>query len=293
MNEILLIFLAIAAGTWFSAAFGAGLIVFVKKGNVRMTNVILGFAAGVILMVTFLELIHPAIHIAEVYSPLPAWVVVPLAFAAGFLGTFLLDVSIDRRKKRKEAEGKGSLKYKRGYILLSTLATHNIPEGLALGVLMGALGNNFQPEYFLAVIPMVIAVGLHKFPEGTAISVAFQNEGMSKTKSFLVGQLSGFLGFLSGIAGFVVAVSINAILPYAMAFAGGALVWVAVHELIPESKSEKQTSPYLSTMGLFFGVMLMLFVDITLHDHSHGHSHDHSHSHGEYHHHDHDHDHDH
>ena len=272
MREIVLILLVLAAGTWLSAMVGAAAVAFVKKAGGIATDLILGFAAGVILVVSFVELIHPAIHMSERYLSVPAWVVVPGAFALGFLATFLIDLYIGRLRVKRARAGKAGL-YKQGVMLLGALSIHNIPEGLALGILLGALGRHLRIHELWALVPLVIAIALHKFPEGAAIAVAFQKEGMSKPKSFLVGQGSGFLGFVAGIAGFGVAVNINAVLPYAMAFAGGAMVWVAVHELIPESKRNKEKKPYLATVGIFLGVLLMLVVDTTLHDHQHSHAH--------------------
>ena len=290
MNNTLLIFLLLAVGTWIAAAIGAALIAFVKKESGRTTKLILGFAAGVILSVCFIELIHPAIHIAEAVSALPAWIVVPGSFAVGFLVAFLFDRYIVRLKTKKEKNGAGSYKYKQGVMLLGALSAHSIPEGLALGILLGALGGHIGTPELLAVLPMVIAVALHKLPEGTAVAVAFQKDGMSKPKSFLLGQASGLSGFVAGIAGFLVAINVDIILPYAMAFAAGAMIWVAVHELIPESGKDRAKSPYLATIGVFLGILLMLFVDTTLHDHDHGHHH---HGHGHHHEHSHDHEHDH
>ena len=269
MNETIMVFLVLAIGTWAAAAVGAALVVFIKKESKKSANLILGFAAGVILMVSFVELLHPAIHRAEEFALLPAWVVVPGAFAVGFLAALLLDRRIARAKEKRQGAGQGDYKYKQGMMLLGALSVHSIPEGLALGILLGAAGRRFDMAELLAVMPLVIAVGLHKLPEGTAVAVAFQKDGMSKLKSFIVGQASGFFGFLTGIAGFVLAVNVDVILPYAMAFAGGAMVWVAVHELIPESGKDRAKSPYLATLGVFLGILLMLIVDTTLHDHGH------------------------
>jgi len=270
MNNIVLIFILLATGTWFAAAFGAALVAFVKRDNGAFSYLILGLAAGVILMVSFTELLHPAIHIAEASSSLPVWAVVPGAFALGFLAALFLDMYINRLRTKRETLGKTSM-YKQGLMLFGALSVHNMPEGLALGVLLGALRRPFFMVNLWAVLPLVIAVALHKLPEGAAISVAFCKEGMSKPKSFLLGQASGFLGFIAGIVGFIVAVNIDAILPYAMAFAGGAMVWVAVHELIPESKKNNERWRYLATIGICLGVLMMLFVDTTLHDHEHRH----------------------
>ena len=294
--EILLILFILALGTWIASAIGAVLVLFVKSGSKKISKLIMGFAAGVILMVSFIELLHPSIHMAENFARLPAWVVVPLSFALGFLLTFGLDVYIGRIKARREKEGKSALKYKQGLFLFGALSFHSIPEGLAIGILLGALGTHFEIDALWAFLPVVIAVGLHKFPEGTAISMAFQNDGMTKFKSFIMGQASGFIGFLSGILGFLVAVNIDAALPYAMAFAAGAMIWVAVHELIPDGSRNEKSHSHLTTLGVLLGIILMLFVDITLHDHGHGHNHghhhhDHSHDHSHDHdHHDHDHD---
>ena len=270
MNEAtVMIFLVLAVGTWLAAAVGAALVVFIKKESSQATSLILGFAAGVILMVSFVELIHPAIHMAERFALLPAWVIVPGGFALGFLAAFLLDRLIVRIKAKRQGTEQGDYKYKQGMMLLGAFSVHSIPEGLALGILLGAVGRRFDMAELLALMPLIIAVGLHKLPEGTAVSVAFQKDGMSKLKSFMLGQASGFFGFLTGVGGFVLAVNVDVILPYAMAFAGGAMIWVAVHELIPESGKDRAKNPHLATIGVFLGVLLMLFVDTTLHDHSH------------------------
>jgi len=277
MNEIMMVLIVLAIGTWLAAAVGAALVVFVKKESGKLTNLILGFAAGVILIVVFVELLHPAIHSAEIYSSLPAWIVVPGAFAFGFLCTFLLDKYVSRMKSKKSENG--DIRYKQGWMLIGALSAHSIPEGLALGILLGSLGSHFYFEDILIFLPIVVAIGLHKVPEGTAISVAFQKDGMPKPKSFMLGQISGLFGFLMGVLGFVLAVSVDMLLPYAMAFAGGAMIWVAIHELIPESNKNRKKSPYTTVIGVFLGILLMLFIDITLHDHNHAHSHSHSHQH--------------
>ena len=253
MREIFFALLILAGGTWFAGIIGAACVIFFRKSGVLTNALIPGFAAGVILMVSFIELLHPSIRLAEEVSRLPAWIIVPGAFAAGFFTVFFL---ASRIKKTK------SCKCKRGVMLLSALVAHSVPEGLALGVLLGSLGRGYDFRELWVFVPVFLAVGLHKFPEGAAVSAAFRGDGLSKLKSFLFGQTSGFLAFLSGIAGFIVAVNVDAILPFAMAFAGGAMIWVAVHELIPRAKVS-----YFSVVGLFFGIFLMLFVDITLHIH--------------------------
>jgi len=289
MGYIAMIVLVLAAATWLSAAGGAAFVAFVRKENGTFTYLVLGLAAGVILMVSFTELLHPAIHIAQDNSSFPVWVIVPGAFVMGFVSTMVLDGRISKIKERQEKSGRGNL-YKQGLMLFCALSVHNIPEGLALGILLGGIGGlrgsagRGDWTELWAVVPLVAAIALHKFPEGAAISVAFQKEGLSKLKSFLVGQTSGLFGFIAGIIGFGVAVNIDGVLPYAMAFAGGAMVWVAVHELIPECKKRNENQRNIATLGICLGVLMMLFVDITLHDHSHpGHHHgNHGHQCGEH-----------
>jgi len=240
VSEIFLSLFVLACGTWFAGVFGA--VAVAKKNCCASAKIIAGFAAGVILMVSFVELLHPAIHLAQNLT-LPAWFVVPASFALGFFFAFAFEHFVARVVRAK---------YKQGALLVATLSSHSVPEGLALGVLLGA-------GELWAIVPVFIAVALHKFPEGAAISVAFHGDGMTRLKSFFFGQTSGFLAFVSGIFGYALAVNVDFFLPYAMGFAGGAMIWVAVFELIPRSK----------TIGVFLGIFLMLFADTTLHKNNH------------------------
>jgi len=297
MNEVFLVLLILASGTWFAAAIGAAIVSFYKKKNANISHIILGFAAGIILAVSLIELLYPSIHAAEDYSSLPAWIVVPGGFAIGFLGVLIMDIYIKRIKTKREKMGKGNFKYRQSLLLTSALSMHNLPEGFALGVILGALGAGGNGTLHMAdlwaVVPLAIAIGLHKLPEGAVIAVSFTREGMQKLKSFFIAQISGFIGFISGIAGFMLVANLDAVLPYAMSIAGGAMVWVAVHELIPESRKNESKNPYLATIGVVLGIMAILLLDSTIgHGHAHGHlHHEHSHVHShDYHDHDHHHD---
>ena len=300
MNEVFLVLIILASGTWFAAAIGAAIVSFLKKKHASISHIVMGFAAGIILAVSLIELLYPSIHAAEDYSRLPAWIVVPGGFALGFLGVLVVDIYIKRIKTKREKAGKGGFKYRQSLLLTSALSMHNLPEGFALGVVLGALGSNGNGVLHMsdlwAVLPLAIAIGLHKLPEGAVIAVSFTREGMQRLKSFLLAQTSGFIGFISGIAGFILVANLDAVLPYAMSIAGGAMVWVAVHELIPESRKNENKNPYLATVGVVLGIMAILLLDSTIghgdsHNHAHDHSHEvHSHVHDDHDHDDHDHD---
>ena len=292
MNETLMMVLVLALGTWVAAAVGAAVVVFFKKENVAFSRIIMGFAAGVILAVTFWELLYPAMHPAG-NEPLPIWLIVSGSFSLGFLFILGLDRLIRNAEEKRKQTGQDGFKYRRSVMLGSALSFHNIPEGFALGIVLGALGSNFHTEDLVAVIPMAIAIGIHKMPEGSVLAVSFRKEGMGGLKSFFAGQASGFIGFLLGLVGIVAATSMGVLMPFALSFAGGAMVWVAVHELIPESRGcrdgQNHKKSYLATFGVVLGVLAMLLLHTTFghHHHHHGHYHDHG---GHHHHHNHSHD---
>jgi len=257
MTEIAYAMLFLAGGTWLAGVFGAAGAAPFKRNSIVANTLVPAFAAGVILMVAFVELLHPAIHLAERTSVMPAWIVVPGSFAAGFLiaATFAMHIEKSQRFKCKQ-----------GVMLLSALSAHSVPEGLALGVLLAATGG-IGEERLLVLAPVFLAVALHKFPEGAAVAALFRSDGKGKFASFVFGQASGFLAFVSGAIGFAVVVNFDAALPFAMAFAAGAMLRVATGELIPHAKSKNF---HLCAAGIFFGIFLMLFVDTTLHLHHNG-----------------------
>jgi len=259
MNYTLLIFLILLATTVGTTGIGAGLVAFFKKGNSQISRIILGFAAGIMLVASFLELLEPAIEIAEEYSTTPAWLVVTGGFLLGCFLILILDLIIGRIKNRN-----GNVSHKQSLMLATAISLHNIPEGFAIGVLLGALGNYFQMQELWAVIPILVAIGLHNLPEGTVVSVSFMKSGMSKMKSFLLGQVAGLVQFIFGIIGYFVVINVHSILPYAMSFAAGAMIWVAAHELIPESQENKKKHPYLATIGIIIGIAFMLILDMML-----------------------------
>ena len=149
-------------------------------------------------------------------------------------------------------------------MLILSITLHNIPEGLAVGVAFGALKNGYSPEGLMGAISVAVGIGLQNFPEGAAVSVPLRAGGYSKKRSFFYGQASGMVEPLSGLLGALLVVYVEALLPWALAFAAGAMILVAVHELIPECQLERERQPYLATMGILLGFAVMTLLDVML-----------------------------
>ena len=267
MNNIILIFAISALALWAFSAFGSALVVFFKKDNFRLQYATVGFAAGVMIVVAFWHLLFPAVKLAEHNSNLPAAIPSVGGFLIGCLAVFLLDKLIAYAKAKRGREG--DTRFKQSFMMMGVISVHKLPEGFAVGVLVGALGNYFQIEQVIALIPVIVAIGLHNLPEGTVVSVSFMKEGLSKPKSFFMGQLAGIIQVLAAVAGFALVINIEQIMPYALAIGAGAMLWVAVHELIPEALKIRDKYPYYATLGIFAGILLMLiFEAVVPHDHA-------------------------
>ncbi|MDR2183730.1 MAG: ZIP family metal transporter [Clostridiales bacterium] len=262
MDHILFIFLILLGATWIATTIGAALVMFFKRSDSQMSHIMLGFAAGVMIVAAFWQLLQPAIEIAEERFGGNAIFPVLGGFLVGCLTILLLDMFLAHRKKIRDAKGEQGFRFKKSFMMVSAISIHNLPEGFAVGVLIGTLGSNFQTEQLMALLPVIIAIALHNLPEGTVVSVSFRNEGLSKFKSFFLGQVAGLTEFIASVAGFLVVVSLDGILPYALAFAAGAMIWVAVHELIPECQKNKERHPYYATIGIIVGIAIMLALSI-------------------------------
>jgi zinc transporter, ZIP family len=249
--------------TWFMTALGAGLVFFFKTINRKMLDTMLGFAAGVMIAASYWSLLAPAIEMAE-GSDLPAWVPATTGFLLG--GAFLW--SIDKLLPHlhpgfptDEAEGLSS-SWRRSVLLVVAITIHNIPEGLAVGVAFGALAANLPSASLGGAVALAIGIGIQNFPEGTAVSVPLRREGISRLKSFHYGQLSGMVEPVAGVLGALAVIVMQPILPYALAFAAGAMIYVVVEELIPESQLEKHTD--VATIGAMSGFAVMMTLDVAL-----------------------------
>ena len=250
--------------TWFVTALGAGLVFFFKNVKQKVLDGMLGFAAGVMIAASYWSLLAPAIEMGE-GAPVPAWV----PAAAGFLlgGIFLrgVDMTLPHLHlgfPEEEAEGiKTSLH--RSVLLILAITIHNIPEGLAVGVAFGALGSEINTAATLGgAIALALGIGIQNFPEGTSVSVPLRREGFSRLKSFGYGQLSGVVEPISGVLGAVAVLTVRPILPYALAFAAGAMIFVVIEELVPESQYEGNAD--IATMGAMMGFTIMMILDVAL-----------------------------
>ena len=249
--------------TWFVTALGAGLVFFFKTINRKVLDGMLGFAAGVMIAASYWSLLAPAIEMAE-ESSLPAWVPATTGFLLGGLFLYLADKIIPHLHlgfPMDEAEGPKT-SWHRSILLVLAITLHNIPEGLAVGVAFGALASDLPSATLAGAIALALGIGIQNFPEGAAVSVPLRREGFSRLKSFWYGQASGIVEPIAGVLGAASVILIKPILPYALAFAAGAMIYVVVEELIPESQLEKNTD--IATMGAMVGFAVMMTLDVAL-----------------------------
>ena len=264
MNHFVIMALIATLGTWFVTALGAATVVFFTSPNPKGLNMMLGFASGVMIAASFWSLLQPAIQRAEAISELPAYLVATTGFLFGALFMWASDKVVSfARRKADSTEGKTNERLHRIIMLILSITLHNIPEGMAVGVAFGALRGG-GTEDLMGAVSVAVGIGLQNFPEGAAVSVPLRREGYSRKKSFLLGQASGMVEPLAGILGALLVVYVEAILPYALSFAAGAMILVAVHELIPECQRNQQTQPYLATMGIVLGFAVMMLLDVML-----------------------------
>jgi ZIP family zinc transporter len=249
--------------TWFVTALGAALVFFFKTINRKVLDGMLGFAAGVMIAASFWSLLAPAIEMAE-ESSLPAWIPATAGFLMGGLFLYIADKIIPHLHlgfPMDEAEGLKT-SWHRSILLVLAITLHNIPEGLAVGVAFGALASDLPSATMAGAVALALGIGIQNFPEGAAVSVPLRREGFSRLKSFWYGQASGIVEPIAGVLGAVSVILIKPILPYALAFAAGAMIYVVVEELIPESQLEKNTD--IATIGAMVGFAVMMTLDVAL-----------------------------
>ncbi|MCI8565756.1 MAG: ZIP family metal transporter [Lachnospiraceae bacterium] len=266
MNTIVLMALVATLGTWFVTALGAATVVFFKSPNPKALNLMLGFASGVMIAASFWSLLQPAIERAEASEGIPAYLVATAGFLSGAWFMWGSDKVVSFTRKRADStQGMPNERKNRIIMLILSITLHNIPEGLAVGVAFGALRpESCTVEALMGAITIAIGIGLQNFPEGAAVSIPLRREGYSRKRSFLMGQASGMVEPIAGVIGALLVVYVEAILPYALSFAAGAMILVAVHELIPECQRNQKAQPYTATMGIVLGFAIMMLLDVML-----------------------------
>jgi len=262
LNPILQAFLA-TVFTWGMTALGASVIFLSKTINRKLLDMMLGFAGGVMIAASFWSLLSPAIEMAENDGQI-AWLPAAVGFLAG--GAFLFGVDkllphLHLNLAIDEAEGVKTT-WRRSVLLVLAITLHNIPEGLAVGVAFGAVASGIQEALVPGAIALAVGIGLQNFPEGLAVSAPLRREGMSRLKSFFYGQASGMVEPIAGVIGALAVIVMRPILPYALGFAAGAMIFVVVEELIPESQASDNSD--LATIGLLLGFTVMMILDVAL-----------------------------
>ena len=264
-NPILAAFL----GTMFTygvTALGSALVFPFKNVSKKLFNGMLGFSAGVMIAASFWSLLAPAIDLSEELGLIP-W----LPAVVGFLGGGLFLLLVDRflphiHVMSKHQEGVPA-SWHRSILLVLAITLHNIPEGLAVGVAFGYAASAFGTSTAASAaiggaVALAIGIGLQNFPEGAAVSVPLRREGMSSWKAFMIGQFSGMVEPIAGVVGAVLAISMRNSLPYALSFAAGAMIYVVIEELIPESQMMETTK--IATIGAMIGFAVMMTLDVAL-----------------------------
>ena len=249
--------------TWGITALGASLVIFFKKINKNVMDAMLGFAAGVMIAASFWSLLSPGIEMAENLK-LNSSLVAVLGFMLGGGLLFIGDKLFDKlnKKFRKNKNNSDSSNFKRSLMLIFSITLHNIPEGLAVGVAFGSLAYGLEGATLSSSLMLALGIGLQNFPEGTAVSVPLRREGYSRGKSFFYGQLSGIVEPISAVLGALLVIKVQYLLPYFLCFAAGAMIYVVVQELIPESQTNKKKD--LMALFTILGFMVMMILDVAL-----------------------------
>lgn len=258
LNERIWFALIATIGTWAVTAFGAAVVLFFRSPKPKLLDLMLGFAAGVMIAASFWSLLQPAIDRAERLGML-SWAVTTAGFLAGAVFMWGSDKVVSYARGERAADGR----LNRILMLVLSVTLHNIPEGLAVGVAFGALTDT-SAEAVMGAAVIAIGIGLQNFPEGAAVALPLRREGYSRRNSFLWGQASGMVEPIAGVIGAWLAVYMERVLPFALSFAAGAMILVAVHELIPECQREPRTQPYFATMGIVLGFAVMMLLDVAL-----------------------------
>ncbi|WP_305907649.1 ZIP family metal transporter [Methylomarinum sp. Ch1-1] len=249
--------------TWGMTALGAALVFFTKRINQKLLDAMLGFSGGVMLAASYWSLLAPAIDLSQGYGAL-AWFPAALGFG---LGAFVLSLSDKllphfQLGASVQTETAEDTTWRRTLLLVFAITLHNIPEGLAVGVAFGALACGFDSTSLGAAIALALGIGLQNFPEGSAVALPLRRAGWSQLRSFYYGQLSAVVEPIAAVIGAAAVTACMPIMPYALAFAAGAMIYVVIDAVIPESRDRGNTE--IATLGAIVGFIVMMVLDVAL-----------------------------
>ncbi len=250
--------------TYSITLLGASLVFFFKNVKKNVMDAMLGFAAGVMIAASFFSLLQPAMEMAINLKMIP-WLITFIGFMSGGLLLFIGDklfTHFDKKIAKNKKEEKERKSIKRCLMLIFSITLHNIPEGLAVGVAFGSTTYSLEGATLTSAMIIALGIGLQNFPEGTAVSVPLRREGMSRKKAFFYGQLSGLVEPISGVIGALLVLKIRTLLPFLLSFAAGAMIYVVIEELIPESQTNKKKD--LMALFSIIGFSIMMVLDIAL-----------------------------
>ncbi len=249
--------------TWFMTALGAAVVFMARELRRKTLDGMLGFAAGVLIAASFWSLLAPAIEMSE-GKDLPAWVPAVVGFIMGAFFLRLIDRILPHLHIGMPTDQAEGIKtsWHRTTLLVLAITLHNIPEGLAVGVAFGAVAAGLPSATLAGAVALAIGIGIQNFPEGTAVSMPLRRENISRLKSFWYGQLSGVVEPMAGVVGAALVILAQPILPYALSFAAGAMIFVVIEELVPESQTGGHS--HAATMGAILGFAVMMTLDVAL-----------------------------
>ena len=263
LNPILQALLA-TLFTWGVTALGASAVFLTRRIDRKLLDGMMGFAAGVMIAASYWSLLAPAIEMAEAAGGWPAWIPAAIGFMGGGICLWLIDKVLPHlhlNLRPRDAEGL-STTWQRSVLLVLAITLHNFPEGLAVGVAFGAVAANMPAATLSGAVALAIGIGIQNFPEGVAVAMPLRGEGMSRWRSFWYGQLSAVVEPIAGVLGAAAVYFVRPILPYALSFAAGAMIFVVVEELIPESQGNGNTD--LATLSALGGFTVMMILDVAL-----------------------------
>lgn len=254
--------------TWGCTIVGSAVVFFFKNISRKLLDIMMGFAAGVMIAASFWSLLAPSIEYAEISYGKLSWLPAAIGFLVGGFFLRLIDAVVPHLHLSKDISEAESVpehsrkKLSKTALLFLAITIHNFPEGLAVGVAFGALAANPSPEVFVGAIGLALGIGLQNVPEGAALSIPIRTDGKSRLKAFYWGSMSAIVEPIGAVLGAVAVMAMTAILPYALSFAAGAMIFVVVEELIPDSQTNGNTD--VATLGLMVGFVLMMVLDVAL-----------------------------